>query len=79
MSLVMSPGHILVQTVGRIVSGFNQVGKLKSKHITARVCVCVCVCVCVYVLAQSIGDEAKAVMCMCDQITGETVYSDGMF
>ena len=42
----------------------------------ARACVCVCVCVCAcvrvsctYVRGQSVGNEAKEVMCMCDQIT----------
>ena len=50
------------------MSGFNQVGKLKSKH---SVYVCVCVC------GQSVGNEAKEVMYMCDQIIGGTIYSDG--
>ena len=32
LSHEMSSGHILVQTVVRIMPGFKQVGKLKSKH-----------------------------------------------
>ena len=37
-----------------------------------RVCVCVCVC------GQSVGSQAKEVVLCSDQITGGTVYSDGI-
>ena len=49
-------------------------------HCYTCVCVCVCVCVsCVYVRGQSVGDEAKEVMCMCNQIAGGKVYLDGIY
>ena len=43
----------------------------------AFVCVCVrfvCVCVCVCVCGQSVGGQAKEVVCICDQTPGVAVY-----
>ena len=50
--------------------------------LVALMCVCVCVCVCmcvrvcmcVYMRGQSVGNEEKEVMCMCDQITEVMVH-----